>query len=221
MAKRIIDLSFPIHEGMTTFPSHWHPVVEVTQLGRHGIENRETRKVVLGTHTGTHVDAPSHFIPGGPTIDRIPLDRLMGRAAVVDLTPCADLHEVGLAELKRAVGNGRESILLLRYDWSERWGRGDYYSRYPFLSQEAARWLVGRGTQVLGMDTPSPDNPRHGWQTPLDSPNHKTLLGRGVVLVEYLCHLKKIRSKKADFFALPLKIRDGDGAPARCVAVEG
>lgn len=69
MPRRIVGLTFPIHEGMTTFPAHWHPFVEVSVMGRHGIENRETRKVVMGTHTGTHCDAPCHFVPGGKTVD--------------------------------------------------------------------------------------------------------------------------------------------------------
>ena len=78
MKRRIVDLTYPIHEGMTTYPTHWHPVVEVTQLGRHGIENRETRKLVLGTHTGTHMDAPLHFIPGGNTIENLDLQKCVG-----------------------------------------------------------------------------------------------------------------------------------------------
>ena len=84
--SRIIDLTFPIHEGMTTFPAPWHPFVEITQLGRHGLEGRETRKIVIGSHTGTHCDAPRHFIPGGATIDEIPLDVFIGPAVVCDLS---------------------------------------------------------------------------------------------------------------------------------------
>ena len=93
---KIIDLSLPIEEGMMTFPTHWHPVVEVTVLGRHGIEGRETRKIVLGTHTGTHADAPRHFIPNGGTIDEIPLEILIGPASVADFTDCRALQEIGL-----------------------------------------------------------------------------------------------------------------------------
>ena len=62
---KITDLSLTLEEGMMTFPTHWHPVVEITILGRHGVEGRETRKLVLGTHVGTHADAPLHFIPKG------------------------------------------------------------------------------------------------------------------------------------------------------------
>src|SRR4051794_36605906 len=104
MSQRVIDLSFPIHEGMTTFPVHWHPVVEITQLGRHGIEDRETRKIVLGTHTGTHCDAPRHFVKDGQTIDQIPLDRFIGPAYVVDLTDSAPLQERTVTDFEKRLG---------------------------------------------------------------------------------------------------------------------
>lgn len=84
---KIIDLSLSLHEGMMTFPSHWHPVVEISILGRHGIEGRETRKLVLGTHTGTHTDAPLHFIPNGKGIDEVPLEVLVGEATVAHSVP--------------------------------------------------------------------------------------------------------------------------------------
>ena len=219
-AKRVIDLSFSIHEGMTTFPSHWHPRVEITQMGRHGTENRETRKLVLGTHTGTHIDAPLHFIPQGQSIDKIPPERFVGKAAVINLTPLPLSHELSLSELKRKVGKAKNNILLLRTDWSLKWEDKSYYTNYPYLSLEAVRWLVERQTKLLGLDTPSPDNPNHNRHTELDSPNHKLLLSKDVILVEYLCNLAAIRSSEVDFIAMPLKIFGGDGSPARCVAIE-
>ena len=218
--KKIIDLSFPIHEGMTTFPAHWHPLVEITQLGRHGLENRETRKLVFGTHTGTHIDAPLHFIPKGQSIDRIPLERFMGKAAVINLTPIPSQHELSLSELKRKVGKAKNEILLLRTDWSLKWEDKTYYTHYPYLSLEATKWLVKRQTKLLGLDTPSPDNPNHNRHAKLDSPNHKLLLGKDVILVEYLCNLAAIHSSEVNFLAMPLKIRNGDGSPTRCVALE-
>ena len=69
--KKIIDLTITIEEGMTTFPVYWHPFVEVTQMGRIGIEGRETKKIIIGTHTGTNLDAPRHFIENGITIDGV------------------------------------------------------------------------------------------------------------------------------------------------------
>ncbi|MFY9912524.1 MAG: cyclase family protein [Candidatus Sulfotelmatobacter sp.] len=217
---KIIDLSLPIEEGMMTFPTHWHPVVEVTVLGRHGIEGRETRKIVLGTHTGTHADAPRHFIPNGGTIDEIPLEILIGPASVADFTDCRALQEIEVKDLQQKLGAKVPPRLILRTGWSEHFGKMKFYNEYPFLSENAAQWLVDQGVRLIAMDTPSPDNPAHSRGTAKDSPNHKVLLGAGVVLVEYLVNLKAISASSVELIVLPLKLKGGDGSPARCVAIE-
>jgi arylformamidase len=217
---KIIDLSLPIQEGMMTFPSHWHPVVEITILGRHGIEGRETRKVVLGTHVGTHADAPRHFIPNGRTIDEIPLDILVGTATIADFTGCKALQQIGISDLQQKLGDTVPSRLILRTGWSEYFGSMKFYEEYPFLSEAAAQWLVDKGVRLIAMDTPSPDNPAHSRGTPKDSPNHKLLLGAEVVLVEYLTNLKSITAREVELIVLPLKLTGCDGSPARCVAIE-
>ncbi|MGA2389083.1 MAG: cyclase family protein [Candidatus Sulfotelmatobacter sp.] len=217
---KIIDLSLPIEEGMMTFPTHWHPVVEISILGRHGIEGRETRKIVLGTHVGTHADAPRHFIPNGGTIDNVPLDVLIGPATVVDFTGCAPLQEITVASLKQKLNNQVPGRLILRTGWSDYFGNLKFYNEYPFLSEEAAQWLVEQGVRLIAMDTPSPDNPAHSRGTPKDSPNHKVLLGAQVVLVEYLTNLKSITTPEVELIVLPLKLKGCDGSPVRCVAIE-
>ncbi len=217
---KIVDLSLPIEEGMMTFPTYWHPVVEVTILGRHGIEGRETRKVALGTHTGTHADAPRHFIPNGGTIDEIPLDVLIGPATVADFTGCKALQPIDVADLKQKVGDKVPPRLILRTGWSEHFGNLKFYNEYPFLSENAARWLVENGVRLIAMDTPSPDNPAHSRGTPKDSPNHKVLLGAGVVLVEYLTNLRSLTASEVELIVMPLKLRGCDGSPVRCVAIE-
>ena len=218
---RIIDLSYPIHEGMTTFPVHWHLPVEITQLARHGIENRETRKIVMGTHCGTHVDAPRHFIPGGATIDSISLDLLVGPARVLDLTPVQSpkkRYEVGAFE--RLLGDERPLRLILRFDWSDHWGTMTYYSEQPFISEEAAQWLVDRGVRLLAMDSPQVDSPDHGPTGPKDSPNHTIMLGQGVIFAENCTNLRRLSRPEVDLMVLPLNILGADGAPARVIAVE-
>lgn len=219
-SRRIVDLTFPIQEGMTTFPVHWHPVVEITQLGRHGIENRETRRIVLGTHTGTHCDAPSHFIPNGASIDSIALDILVGPAVILDLTDCGRGDEVGVARLEGLLGARRPERLVLKFGWSSQFSTLAYYTDHAFLSEDAATWLVENGVKLLAMDTPMPDNPKNARGTPKDSPNHKILLGAGVVLVEYLNNLEALSSPEVELIVLPLKILGADGAPARCIAIE-
>ena len=218
--SRIIDLTYPIHEGMTTFAAPWHPFVEITQLGRHGFEGRETRKIVMGSHTGTHCDAPRHFIAGGATIDQIPLDVFIGPAVVCDFSSASASRAITADELADAIGERRPERVVLRYDWSDRYGTREYYTGHPYIDVHAAEWLVQRGVRLLGMDAPMPDNPRDGIGSGNDSPVHKALLGRGVVLVEYLCNLRAIQKRDIQLIVLPLKLRDGDGAPARCVAIE-
>lgn len=218
--ERIVDLTYPIHEGMTTFPVHWHPVVEIAVMGRHGIENRETRKVLLGTHTGTHCDAPRHFVPGGASLDEIPLSTFIGPAVVLDLSGSERLREVSVGDLERKLGARRPERLVLRYDWSRHWGTMEFYRGNPHLAVAAAQWLVGRGVRLLAMDTPMPDNPAHGRDSDCDSPVHKVLLGAGVILVEYLCNLDQLSRDEVDLVVLPLKVAGADGAPVRCVAIE-
>ena len=218
--RRVIDLTFPIHEGMTTYPVHWHPMVEITQMGRLGIEGRESRKVLLGTHTGTHVDAPRHFIADGATIDQLPVDLFVGPARLLDFSSAKPRQAMQIEDFQRQLGDAKPERLVLRFDWSDHWGMADYYTDQPYVAEEAARWLVERGLRLLAMDTAQADDPRNGRGSAKDSPVHKILLGAGVIKLEYLTNLRSIRSREFDLIALPLKIKDGDGAPTRCVAVE-
>jgi arylformamidase len=217
---KITDLSLTLEEGMMTFPAPWHPVVEITILGRHGVEGRETRKLVLGTHVGTHADAPLHFIPRGKGIDQVPLDVLVGPARVLNFAPCQPLQMIDVADLKQKISGSVPPRIILRTDWSEHFGTMPFYTQYPFLSENAAQWLVDNGVRLLAMDFPSPDNPAHSRGTAKDSPNHKVLLGAGVVLVEYVCNLKALTSQDVELIVLPIKVKDADGAPVRCIAIE-
>jgi kynurenine formamidase len=205
---------------MTTFPRPWHPVVEVTILGRHGIEGRETRKLVLGTHVGTHCDAPLHFIPTGGTVDQIPLETLMGPATVLDFSGCAQNQELTVTDFEERLADRRPERLILRFDWCKHFSQMSFYTDHAYLSHEAAHWLVDRGVRLLGMDTPQPDNPRSDPKATVDSPIHKILLGNGVILVEYLCNLSLLHSSEIEFIALPLKILGADGSPVRAIAIE-
>lgn len=217
--KRMIDLTMSVREGMQTFPTHWHPFVEVTQLGRHGIENRETRKLVLGTHTGTHIDAPRHFIPDGATVDQIPLEQLNGPARLLNLSHVPPRSAVDVKQLQEASKGGSLERVLIRFDGCKRLGTMEYYTDHPWLTEAAAQWLVDNGCKLLGLDVPMPDNPKNGRGTPNDSPNHKILLGSGAILLEYLVNLAEINADTFELIVAPLKIEGGDGAPVRCFAV--
>jgi kynurenine formamidase/acyl carrier protein len=219
MKRRIIDLTMPLEEGMQTFPTHWHPFVEITQLGRHGIENRETRKLVLGTHTGTHIDAPRHFVPGGITVDELSLEQLVGPASVLDLTAFDAGEEVDADDLAKALDGRSAERLLMRFDWDRYLGSMSYYKDSPYLSEKAAQWLVDQGCRLVGMDTAMPDNPKHGLNGAKDSPNHKLLLQNGIVLLEYMVNLAALDRPVVELVVAPLKIRGGDGSPVRAFAI--
>jgi arylformamidase len=210
---KIIDLSYPIQSGMPRFDAPWHPETSVRPLGHIAEVGRNTSQLNLGTHCGTHIDAARHFIPDGETIDQLPLEKLIGKVSIIDLSSLPFDHEVTPDDL---AGIRLSARLLLRYDWSKYWGDPQFYHHYPYLGQAAARYLIDQGVRVLGMDTPSPDDSRIPLLSEEDSPLHKLLLGNGVTLIEYLTNLDKADLHTAyNLVALPLPVREGDGAPAR------
>ncbi|MBI5208747.1 MAG: cyclase family protein [Elusimicrobia bacterium] len=218
---RWVDLSFPIREGMTRFPSRWHPAVSVTRLASHRVERRESRRLVLGTHTGTHLDAPRHFIEGGRGVDSFPPELMTGTAGIVDLMPAEPRKEYGLPDVRRSLGRRRvRPRMLVRFGWTRRYGGAGFYTEAPYLSLEACLWLAGRGVRLLGLDTPSVDCHDHGWRSGNDAPNHRALLGRGVFLVESLANLDKLAGRAVRLMVFPLNIPGADGSPARCFAAQ-
>src|SRR3989338_5300977 len=98
--KDMIDLTYDIEESMSVFNAYWHPKIQITQMGKHDSEGRETRKLILGTHSGTHIDAPSHFVKDGTTIDQIQLSRLIGPITIVDFSELKDNQMVNLEMIK-------------------------------------------------------------------------------------------------------------------------
>ena len=217
--KKYVDLTHPISEKMLTYPAHWHPTVEFKQMGRLEIEGRSTSRLTLGTHTGTHCDAPAHFIHNGKTVDQIPLSQLMGAARLIDLTHLPELSAVTPKLLQEILGSGEApERIVFRFGWDSRFGTSDFYKLHPFFSMDAARWIVEAGVRLIGLDTPSPDNPKPNADDG-DSPVHKIFFKKEVILVEYLRNLSFIHSQEFDLYVLPLLLEGGDGAPARCVAV--
>lgn len=217
MAK-IIDLSYEIEEGMATFNASWHPRISVKQLGRIGFEGRETREVCMGTHTGTHIDAPLHFIKHGSSIDQVPLEKLIGPVVIIDFSHLPENSIVTKEMLQSCTISQR---MLFKFGWGKHWNDRKFYKDYPFFSPEAAHYLVNHGVEVIGLDTPSPDDSRINMTYDVigsshDSPIHKIFLGDGIVLVEYVANLEKVTEYQGwTLIALPIKLKSADGAPAR------
>jgi len=216
--KEIVDLTFEMENGMTTFDASWHIPFSVKQLGSINVEGRETRMVTMGTHAGTHIDSPLHFVENGSSIDKIPLDKLMGEVAIVDFS-FLDKGKAITREMLIEVPIS--SKMIFKFGWGRFWKTDEYYKRYPFFSAEAAEYLLSKKIELLAMDTPSPDDSGIKLENEIlggdkDSPIHKMFLRNGVILIEYLANLEKVIDYDGwSIVAMPLKIKGADGAPAR------
>jgi kynurenine formamidase len=164
-------------------------------------------------HLGTHLDAPSHFLAQGLTVEELPLSALIGPALILDLSPCVERGRIEPEDIKARLPKEHPERIILRTGWAERFDSGGYFEGFPVLSLEAARYLAGLKIRLLGMDTPSP--------SPFDDPDHlihKALLGEGIVIVEGLRRLEDIPGNTFEIVVLPLPIQGASGSPCRAVA---
>jgi kynurenine formamidase len=186
-------------------------------------------------HGGTHIDSPIHFAQGRPTVDRIPLERLMGPAVVIDVTEAAGRsadYQVTTEDIGRAEArDGRipdGAIVLIRTGFAARWPDAAAYLgtaergaaavarlHFPGLHPDAATWLAdNRAIAAIGIDTASID---YGQSTGFES--HRTLFARDIPAFENLASLERLPPRGAHVIALPMKIAGGSGAPLRAVAI--
>jgi len=166
--------------------------------------------VVFGSHTGTHVDAARHFFVDGQPVDRIPLDKLVGRALLVSLSD--EVRSIGEAEL-RAFDLGNHKRILLRTRNSALLSAREFAKDYTFLAPDGAAYLVEKGFELVGIDYLSIEQFHSGHHR-----THRTLLERSVVIVEGL-DLSVPPPGEYDLVCLPLKLEGCDGAPARAILV--
>lgn len=209
----ILDLTHTIREDMPVYPGSPQPAFKPTgNLIRNGF--RETM-IQFVSHTGTHMDAPSHLLERGSTLDELPVSQFCGRAAVVDVSFLPPRGIITADFLRGLNGTVLSTDFVLFYTgWEKKWGTAAYFDdTFPVPDQTAAEYLVSCGLKGVGTDALSVD-------TLADSEflAHKTLLGGGLVIVESLCLRKVVGRQDMMFFALPMKFVDADGAPVRAVA---
>ncbi|MBN1810747.1 MAG: cyclase family protein [Anaerolineae bacterium] len=207
----IYDISLSISESLVVWPGD--PPVSVTQVSHLDRGDHATvSRLEMGAHTGTHVDAPAHFIQGGAGVDTLDLNTLVGLALVADARDVDALTADVLAEL--AIPLGAERVLL-RTRNSNLWARGaqEFDEDFVAITEDGARWLVERGILLVGVDYFS--------VAPFGAsrPTHEMLLQAGVVVVEGL-NLSGIRPGMYQLVCLPLKIEGADGAPARAILMD-
>ena len=223
MGRRIIDLTTPIK------PDHFRWKAERKVLQSH--EAGDIAQVTwIGTtvHGFTHVDSERHFSADGPTFDEMPLERYMGPAAVVDVSAVEPNSPV-TEEMVAAAGSHIEEgdIVILRSGWDTRESLDtqEFWTRAPYMTTEASRWLYGRGIGAIAFDFPQDYCIRDyvtGARRPAFEENttHIELLLKGIPMFEYLCNMTEISKPHVEFIGLPLKLPECDGSPIRAVAVE-
>ena len=209
---QIIDLTYDLENNMITYSAPWHPKFLIEQLATINKEGRETRKVTFGTHTGTHIDAPRHFIENGGTVEKIPISKLIGSVQIVDFSYLKEEESVTLDMIKSIKISKK---MIFKFGWGTKWGDMKFYNKYPFFTKEAAEYMVSQGVELVGHDTPSPDA-SYVISSKEDSPVHKIFLKNNVILVEYIANMETIPDYDDwTIVVSPLRLKDADGSPAR------
>ena len=205
---RIIDISMLIHRDMPVYKE-----IE-EKRPRHYVESSipplkvNESAIDMNLHTGTHLDSPFHMIENGSPTEFLPLERLICRARVIDLTQVEDaIREEDLAP--HDVKAGEFLLLKTRNSFTNGGGK-----TFVYMEASGARYLAARGIHGVGIDTPGIEREQPDHET------HISLLSRGIIILEGL-ELAHVAPGEYTLIALPVKIRDADGAPTRAVLVEG
>lgn len=228
---RVIDLTHPLDEHSPYWPAGRErcPFTSVVTVN---FDSRAcfARDLTLPEHSGTHLDAPAHALPGGTPVDQLPVTHFLSAACVVDvrraMRSSAD-YLVSIADIERhAKRHGpfpRRSCVLFCTGWAARWPSQEHYinedakgiKHFPGLSAAAARYLLDRVSPTgIGIDTPSVEG-----GTATDMTVHRALLEAGSYILENVANLKQLPPRNAAVVALPLRLTGGSGSPSRVLAL--
>lgn len=215
--KKVYDLSQPLYHNCPGWPDFPPPTVERMLYIPHDFCNVE--KIQINTHTGTHIDVPYHFLPEGPTLDKIPVDTWIGEGVVIDISFKADKEEITADDLEANAPRISKGDIVMLYT-----GRGKYrgFNRkyltdWPSVNESGAKWLVDRGVKLIGIDALGIE--MYGFTDPVV---HRTILGAGIPILEevYLEEIATLKNKRLLFVCLPLLLKDAGGCLARVIAVD-
>jgi arylformamidase len=207
VSEQWIDISIGLHDGMVHWPDN--PPVQIGFVL--AIEKGDTSnvsKISMGAHTGTHMDAPLHFIPGGQSIDTMPFSATIGRARVIEIQ---DTESIMVAELEHHRIQMGERILFKTINSTQYWQTDEFEKNFVFISKEAAEYLINVRVQTVGVDYLSAGGYfKDGPET------HRVLLGAGIWIIEGL-NLTPVTAGDYELICLPLKLTGSEGAPARAI----
>ena len=200
---KIIGLSVLINEQTPVYPGD--PVVKISPQGIMEKDGYNDHLLSIGTHAGTHIDAPIHMIKSGKNLDELPIEKFIGRGKYVRVD-----GEFSIDALE-SVGVEEGDIVIFETGMGEHFYEPKYFTDFPAMTLEVAEYLVANKVKIVGTDTCSPD--KFG-----DVTIHKLLLGNGVLIIENLTNLSQLEGLEFTISALPLRL-DIDAAPARVIAI--
>lgn len=204
----IYDVTVPISNSMPVWPGD--PSVQLTAKSHVSRDKTHTVRLTaieMGSHTGTHVDAPFHMIDGGKKLSDFPAERFVGPATVVEI-PAA--RSIGRAQLDQFQWTGIERVLL-KTENSKHWQDGKFYEEFVYLEPDGAQFLADSGIRLVGIDYLSIDKYKSE-----SHPSHFVLLTKEIIIIEGL-NLNAVPAGNYTLFALPLNLKDSDGAPTRVI----
>jgi arylformamidase len=202
----LYDATVLIREGMLTFPGD--PPFKIDSFfSRAKGDPFDLALMSIGTHLGTHVDPPAHYLDGGATVDQIPLDIMVGPGIVMDMR---GRSQIDRCALEKSNLQDHPRVLFKTDNTRLLWAK-EFQQDYTYLTEDGAMFLVEKKVQLVGTDYFSIEKYRNP-----GAPVHKTLLEAGVLIVETL-NLSEIPVGPCEIYCLPLKIQGADGAPARVI----
>jgi kynurenine formamidase len=213
---KIIDLTLTISQSIPTFPGSPKPQFILWSSLKEDGYNLEL--LFLSSHTGTHLDAPYHFVKDGAKIHQIPLDRLLGNGILIKIKKIKNqaITKNDLISFERKNGNiPKHTSIIFHTQWQKYLNSDSYFIDNPGLSESAARYLVSKEINLVGIDSPSIDLGKNKTFS-----IHKIFAKNNILIVENLSNLNKIFSKQFEFIILPLKIKDATGSPVRAIAIQ-
>jgi kynurenine formamidase len=211
--KKIVDLSHTLTANTPVYPGDPVPSFSVATTIQN--EGYNLFNVILGSQTGSHVDAPYHFSNQGATIERMDLSYFMGNGLIVDVSYKKSKEEISLEDIlgyEKQIG--KADIVLFKTNWYKKAGTDEFYD-HPFLSKEGGEYLLSKGIKTAGIDAINLDQ-TGGREFPI----HDMYSAAGGIIAENLAHLDSVDFESPFIICLPLKLVGCDGSPVRAVAVD-
>ncbi|RXP46459.1 cyclase family protein [Lutibacter sp. HS1-25] len=208
--NKIIDLTRVI--------AHGDSGVELETAKTIGVDGWNAKTLHLYSHSGTHMDAPIHFEVNEQTIDNIVVNRFLGKAWVVDLSNVQPGHLITISDLGEVANKLNEGeSLLIKTGWNAFFGTSKFRDELPRISKDLALWCGKKKVNMLGVEPPSVADVNNINEV---TEIHQILMKNDIIIIEGLVNLEQIKSSTVTLIALPLKVKNGDGAPARVIAIE-